>query len=46
MIYSKTAKDLWIELEERYGQADGKLLLDLNNTSQGTSDVETYFTKL
>ncbi|XP_047270416.1 uncharacterized protein LOC124899554 [Capsicum annuum] len=40
VIYSQTAKHLWDELEERYGQADGARLFhlqrDLNNISQGT----------
>ncbi|KAH0777828.1 hypothetical protein KY290_009239 [Solanum tuberosum] len=43
VIYSQTAADLWNELEERYGQADGTKLFqlqrELNNMSQGVSDV-------
>ncbi|XP_019231650.1 PREDICTED: uncharacterized protein LOC109212458 [Nicotiana attenuata] len=50
VIYSQTAEELWNELEERYGQADGTKLFqlqrELNNISQGTSDMAGYFTKL
>ncbi|KAH0634455.1 hypothetical protein KY290_037862 [Solanum tuberosum] len=44
VIYSQTAADLWNELEERYGQADGTKLFQLqralNNMSQGVSDMK------
>ncbi|XP_060211676.1 uncharacterized protein LOC132639226 [Lycium barbarum] len=50
VIYSQTTAELWSELEEKYGQPDGSKLFqlqrDLNNISQGTSDVASYFTKL
>ncbi|KAH0678654.1 hypothetical protein KY284_019739 [Solanum tuberosum] len=50
IIYSQTAVDLWSELEERYGQPDGSKLFqlqrELNNISQGSNDVATYYTKL
>lgn len=50
VIYSQTAKELWGDLEERYGQADGAKLFQLhreiNNISQGTNDVAAYFTRL
>lgn len=50
VIYSQTAMDLWSELEERYGQPDGSKLFqlqrELNNISQGSNDVATYYTKL
>ncbi|XP_075087808.1 uncharacterized protein LOC142169793 [Nicotiana tabacum] len=50
VIYSQTAEDLWNELEQRYGQADGTKLFqlqrELNNINQGTKDVAGYFTKL
>ncbi|KAH0770853.1 hypothetical protein KY290_014834 [Solanum tuberosum] len=50
VIYSQTTVDLWSELEERYGQPDGSKLFqlqrELNNISQGSNDVATYYTKL
>ncbi|XP_070054798.1 uncharacterized protein [Nicotiana tomentosiformis] len=50
IIYSQTAGELWAELEQRYGQADGAKLFqlqrELNNILQGTNDVAAYFTKL
>ncbi|XP_070018352.1 uncharacterized protein [Nicotiana sylvestris] len=50
VIYSQTAEELWNELEQRYGQADGTKLFqlqrELNNINQGTNDVAGYFTKL
>ncbi|XP_019241409.1 PREDICTED: uncharacterized protein LOC109221380, partial [Nicotiana attenuata] len=50
VIYSQTAEELWNELEQRYGQADGTKLFqlqrELNSISQGSSDVAGYFTKL
>ncbi|KAH0712843.1 hypothetical protein KY289_008802 [Solanum tuberosum] len=50
VIYSQTALDLWSELEERYGQPDGSKLFqlqrELNNISQGSNNVATYYTKL
>lgn len=48
--YSQTAEELWRELEERHGQADGTKLFqlqrELNNINQGTNDVAGYFTKI
>ncbi|XP_019252910.1 PREDICTED: uncharacterized protein LOC109231728 [Nicotiana attenuata] len=51
VIYSQTVvEELWGELEERYGQVDGAKLFqlqrELNNISQGTNDMATYFTRL
>ncbi|XP_060183317.1 uncharacterized protein LOC132613313 [Lycium barbarum] len=50
VIYSQTAEELWNELEERYGQADGTKLFqlqrELNSISQGSSDAAGYFTKI
>ncbi|XP_019248654.1 PREDICTED: uncharacterized protein LOC109227920 [Nicotiana attenuata] len=50
VIYSQTAEELWAELEQRYGQADGAKLFqlqrELNNILQGTNDVAAYFTRL
>ncbi|TMW81216.1 hypothetical protein EJD97_011121, partial [Solanum chilense] len=50
VLYSQTAAELWEELEERYGQADGTKLFqlqrELNNIKQGSYAVAGYFTKL
>lgn len=50
VIYCLTASKLWNELQERYGQLDGAKLFqlqrDLNNLTQGTNDVASYFDKL
>ncbi|XP_019264303.1 PREDICTED: uncharacterized protein LOC109241929 [Nicotiana attenuata] len=50
VIYSQTASELWNELEETYGQADGTKLFqlqrELNNITQGSYDVAGYFNKL
>lgn len=50
VIYSQTVVELWDELEERYGQADGTKLFqlqrELNNMNQGSYDVAGYFNKL
>ncbi|XP_075086067.1 uncharacterized protein LOC142168812 [Nicotiana tabacum] len=48
--YSELAKDIWNELEERYGKADGarifELKKDLAHTSQGSLDIASYFNKI
>ncbi|XP_075107175.1 uncharacterized protein LOC107809516 [Nicotiana tabacum] len=50
VIYSKTARELWIGLEHRFGQSNGAKLYhlqkELAGLLQGTSDIATYFTKL
>jgi len=50
VLYSQIVRELWIELEERYGHADGarffQLQRELNTINQGTNDVASYFTKL
>lgn len=49
-IYSKTAKDLWTELEDRFGQCNGaqlyQLQKELSDLTQGSSDVAGYYTKV
>lgn len=49
LLYSQIASDLWNELEERYGQPDISKLFqiqrDLNNITQGASDIASYFNK-
>ncbi|XP_060188771.1 uncharacterized protein LOC132617712 [Lycium barbarum] len=50
VLYSVSAKDLWKDLEERFGQANGEKLFqlqkELNATTQGNTSVSTYFTKM
>ncbi|XP_060182912.1 uncharacterized protein LOC132612848 [Lycium barbarum] len=50
VIYSKTAKALWTDLEERFGQSNGAKLYhlqkELSDLVQGSNDIATYFTKL
>ncbi|XP_019240928.1 PREDICTED: uncharacterized protein LOC109220913 [Nicotiana attenuata] len=49
VLYSKTAKEIWEELEDRFGQSNGALLYqlqkELSDLVQGTSDVAGYYTK-
>lgn len=50
VIYSKSARDLWTNLEHRFGQSNGAKLYhlrkELSGLTQGSSDIATYFTKL
>ncbi|XP_060202003.1 uncharacterized protein LOC132630456 [Lycium barbarum] len=50
VLYSVSAKDLWKTLEDRFGQANGAKLFqlqkELNATTQGNTSVSTYFTKM
>ncbi|XP_016465739.2 uncharacterized protein LOC107788574 [Nicotiana tabacum] len=50
VVYSEYAKDIWRELETRYGQADGakvfELKKELAHISQGALDIVTYFNKI
>ncbi|XP_074297166.1 uncharacterized protein LOC141627858 [Silene latifolia] len=50
ILYSNSAKDAWIELEERFGQSNGAQLYGvhkkLNDFAQGNDSIVTYFTKL
>jgi len=45
IIYAHSARDMWIQLEERYGQANGakfyQVQKEICNISQGTSDIAT-----
>ncbi|XP_019224022.1 PREDICTED: uncharacterized protein LOC109205734 [Nicotiana attenuata] len=49
VLYSKTAKEIWKELEDRFGQSNGALLYqlqkELSDLVQGNSDVVGYYTK-
>ncbi|KAH0684608.1 hypothetical protein KY290_020928 [Solanum tuberosum] len=50
VIYSRTAKDLWTDLEQRFGQSNGAKLYhlqkEMTGLMQGSSDIAGYFTKL
>lgn len=50
VIYSKTAKDLWTDLKDKFGQSNGAKLYhlqkELSDLVQGSSDVAGYFTKI
>ncbi|XP_019235591.1 PREDICTED: uncharacterized protein LOC109215922 [Nicotiana attenuata] len=50
VIYSNSARDLWISLEHRFGQSNGAKLChlqkELSGLSQGTNDIASYFTRL
>nr|XP_009804540.1 PREDICTED: uncharacterized protein LOC104249755 [Nicotiana sylvestris] len=49
VLYSKTANDIWKELEVRFGQCNGaqlyQLQKELSDVVQGTSDIAGYYTK-
>lgn len=48
--FSELAKDIWNELEERYGKADAarvfELKKELAHISQGSLDIASYFNKI
>jgi len=50
IIYAKSARQMWVELEKRYGQINGAKLYQVKkemcNVSQGANDIATYFTKV
>ncbi|XP_015159744.1 uncharacterized protein [Solanum tuberosum] len=50
VLYSQNAKVLWSDLEDRFGQANGAKLFqlqkDLSVVVQGNSSISAYFTKL
>ncbi|XP_015161028.1 uncharacterized protein [Solanum tuberosum] len=50
VIYSKTVKELWDNLEHRFGRTNGAKLYhlqkELSGTIQGNSDIAGYLTKL
>nr|XP_009787368.1 PREDICTED: uncharacterized protein LOC104235332 [Nicotiana sylvestris] len=50
VLYSQSAKDLWADLEDRFGQTNGaklfRLQKELSAVVQGNSSVTTYFTKM
>ncbi|XP_019225479.1 PREDICTED: uncharacterized protein LOC109207052 [Nicotiana attenuata] len=50
VIYSRTAKDLWSSLEQRFGQSSGAKLYhlqkEISKTIQGNNSIPGYFTTL
>ncbi|XP_059315522.1 uncharacterized protein LOC132066174 [Lycium ferocissimum] len=50
VLYYHTAKDIWVELEARFGQSSGarlyQLQKELSDLVQGSSDIAAYFTKI
>ncbi|XP_015164044.1 uncharacterized protein [Solanum tuberosum] len=50
VLYSHSAKVLWSDLEDRFGQANGAKLFqlqkELNAVVQGNSSISAYFTKM
>lgn len=50
IIYAKFARQMWIELKERFGQINVAKLYQVQkemcNVNQGTNDIATYFTKV
>ncbi|KAL8103291.1 hypothetical protein AgCh_027738 [Apium graveolens] len=50
VIYADSAHQIWLELEERYGVSNRRQLFglhkELNELSQGSSNIADYFTKL
>ncbi|KAM3304356.1 hypothetical protein P3S67_015388 [Capsicum chacoense] len=50
VIYSSPTKELWNDLEARFGQSSGAKLFQLqkklSDLSQGTCDIATYYTKI
>ncbi|XP_076930278.1 uncharacterized protein LOC143595000 [Bidens hawaiensis] len=50
VLYTNTASQFWMELDDRYGQANGAKLYQLHKSlfanSQGNNDIATYITKM
>ena len=50
IIYAKTARQMWVDLEERFAQVNGAKLYQVKkemcNISQGANDIATYYTKM
>lgn len=50
VLYSKTAREIWEELEERFGQSNGPqryhLQKQIRELAQGNMDIAGYYTKL
>ncbi|XP_021758517.1 uncharacterized protein LOC110723469 [Chenopodium quinoa] len=50
VLYFSTAREIWQNLEERYGASSGTMLFALEHAiteiKQGTDDVSTFYTKI
>jgi len=50
LLFSSSARDVWVQLEQRFGEADGtrifKIQRDLCLISQNNSSVAEYFTQI
>ncbi|XP_070014470.1 uncharacterized protein [Nicotiana sylvestris] len=50
VLYTKTAKEIWDELEERFGQSSGPQLYhiqkEISESTQGNLDIAGYYTTL
>ncbi|XP_049399663.1 uncharacterized protein LOC125863667 [Solanum stenotomum] len=50
VIYSRTVKDLWTDLEQRFGQSNGAKLYhlqkEINGLTQRSTDIVGYFTRI
>lgn len=50
VLYSSSAKAIWDDLDDRFGQSNGAKLYHLQkeifDLNQGSDDLATYFTKL
>lgn len=50
VLYCKSAKDIWSDLSDRYGQSNAprlyQLRKELSTTSQGNNSIAGYFTQL
>ncbi|XP_075083599.1 uncharacterized protein LOC142167336 [Nicotiana tabacum] len=45
-----TAREIWLDINERFGQSNGSKFIqiqrEIGSISQGTSDIDSYFTRL
>lgn len=50
VLYYSTAKDIWVELEDRFGQSSDPRLFqlqkELSDLVQGSSDITAYYTRI
>jgi len=50
ILFSVSSRQIWLDLEQRFGQSDGtkffQLKKDLYSISQGIRDIAAYFTKI
>lgn len=46
VLYFSTAREIWLNLEERFGQASGTTLFAIHDTKQGSDGISGYFTKM